>query len=65
VASFLLRKHDVIEWLIACGRDLGDVKNTKGEYWQDGEEYSALEIARKIENSEVVALLEDSWPIQP
>ena len=31
------RKHEVIEWLIASGRDLGDIKNKKGKrlgWWQ-------------------------------
>jgi len=46
----------VIEWLIASGRDLGDIKNKKGN-WQD-EEYSALEIAREFNNTEVVPELE-------
>ena len=49
--------HKVIEWLIASGRDLGDVKNKKGKYWRDGNEYTALEIARKENEAEVVALL--------
>ena len=34
-------KHDVIEWLIASGRDLGDIENTKGKSWNDGKDYSS------------------------
>ena len=45
----------MIEWLIACGRDLGDL-NKKGEL-KDGD-YTALEIARKMSRTEVVSLLE-------
>ena len=46
-----------IAWLIASGRDLGDVENKKGNDW-DGKDYTALEIARKEKSSEVVAVLE-------
>ena len=42
-------RHEVVEWLIASGRDLGDVKNKKGN-WDDGKDYTALEIARKRED---------------
>ena len=49
---------EVIECLIASGRDLGDVKNKKGEDWDDGEDYTALEIAREENMTEVVSLLE-------
>jgi len=37
--------HEVIEWLIASGRDLGDIENKKG-VWDDND-YTALEIARE------------------
>ena len=47
---------DALEWLIASGRDLGDVKNKKGN--DRGNEYTSLEIARKIQSMEVVSLLE-------
>jgi len=47
-------QYDVVEWLLASGRGLGDIKNTKGKLY-DGKEYAALEIAKK---SEVVSLLE-------
>ena len=47
----------VIEWLIASGRDLGDIKNKKGKD-PDGSEYSALEIARRENKTEVVSELE-------
>jgi len=50
-------RHEVIEWLIASGRDLGDVENKKGEHW-DGKYYTALEIAREYEKTEAVSLLE-------
>ena len=48
--------HKVIEWLITSGRDLGDAKNKKGKY--DGKDYTALEIARKQNKTEVVSVLE-------
>jgi len=50
-------KHEVIEWLVASGRDLGDVKNKKGKHWDDNE-YTALEIAREEDQTEAVSLLE-------
>jgi len=51
-------KHEVIEWLIASGRDLGDVMNKIGENW-DGEDFTALEIARKENEGEAVTVLEN------
>jgi len=48
-------RHEVLLWLIASGRNLGDL-NKKGV--SGGEEYSALEIARQNNNMKVVALLE-------
>ena len=51
-------RHEVIERLIAGGRDLEDVKNKKGTFWGNGKEYTALEIARKFEKTEVVGVLE-------
>ena len=51
--------HEVVEWLIASGRDLGDIKNSKGKW--DGKDYTALEIAKEdeeTEETEIVALLE-------
>ena len=50
-------KHEVIERLIASGRDLGDMMNKKGEHW-NGNDYSALEVARKYEEAEIVSVLE-------
>ena len=47
----------MVEWLIASGRDLGDVRNKKGKDWDD-KEYTALEIAREYEKTEAVSLLE-------
>jgi hypothetical protein len=49
--------NNIIEWLIASGRDLGDIKNTKGEYLEAGS-YTALEIAKRNWKSEVVSLIE-------
>ena len=49
-------KNKVIEWFIASGRDLGDVKNKKGKW--GGKDYTALEIAREKNKTEVVSLLE-------
>ena len=49
--------REVIEWLIASGRDLGDVRNKKGKYWF-GKDYTALEIARENKMSEVVSVQE-------
>ena len=47
---------EVIEWLIASGRDLGDIESKKG--MREGNEYSALEIARNEKNPDIVSLLE-------
>jgi len=49
--------HEVIKWLIASGRNLGNFETMKGEHF-DGKYYTALEIARKHEKGEVVSLLE-------
>ena len=57
-------KHEVIECLIASGRDLGDIKNKKGGDWWNGKDKTALEIAREEHKTKVVSL-KDSWPIQP
>jgi ankyrin repeat protein len=46
---------EVIEWLIASGRDLGDI-NLNGTDW-DGIDYTALEIARKHNMTNVASLL--------
>ena len=43
-ASYMGR-HEVVEWLVASGKDLGDINQTKGK-WRS-QEYSALEIARE------------------
>jgi len=48
---------EVIEWLIASGRDLGDL-NKRGKWDLEGNEYSALEIARRRNRGEVASLLE-------
>ena len=48
---------EVVEWLIASGRDLGDL-NQKGKSWAAGVEYSTLEIAREYGECEVVSVLE-------
>ena len=45
----------VVEWLIASGRELGDVLNKKGK-WCD-QDYSALEIAQTREKTQVAFLL--------
>jgi hypothetical protein len=47
---------EVIEWRIASGRDLGDF-NLKEKHW-DEMSYTALEIAKDRNNTEVVSLLE-------
>jgi len=47
----------LIEWLIASGRDLGDL-NKKGTDWGDDKDYTALEIAKRLQRSEVVSVLE-------
>ena len=49
---------EMIECLIASGRDLGDIENKKGTDWWDGKDYTALEIAREENHTEVVSLLE-------
>ena len=48
--------HEVIERLVASGKDLGDIKNKKGKVWV-GKDSTALEIARE-KRHEVVNLLE-------
>ena len=45
-------------WLIASGRDLGDVMNKKGKYWNDGQEHTALGLARARKKTEVASSLE-------
>ena len=27
--------HEVVEWLVASDRDLGDIENKKGKYWEN------------------------------
>ena len=46
----------MIEWLIASGRDLGDIENKKGKV-DYGNNYTVLEIARE-NKTEVVSVLE-------
>jgi hypothetical protein len=46
----------VVELLMASGRDLGDIKNTKAAW--GGKDYTVLEIARDRRYSKVVSLLE-------
>ena len=48
---------EVIERLIASGRDLGDVRNKTGKNF-DSKEYTALEIAREENRTEAAALLQ-------
>jgi len=48
-------RHEVIEWLIASGRDLGDLNKKRN--WR-GKDSTALEIARNFESTGVVSLLE-------
>ena len=55
-----MESHEMLQWLIASGRDLGD-PDMKGTSIFDGREYTALEMARllrKRERTAVVALLE-------
>jgi len=47
---------EVVEWLIASGRNLGDVKNKKGKW--DGRGYTTVEIAGVKQKSDVVSVLE-------
>jgi len=49
-------QHEVIERLIASGRDLGDFKNKKGKL--RGKSYTALGIARNNDEPEAVSVLE-------
>ena len=51
---------EVIEWLIVSGRDLGDIKNKKGNYWGDDKDYTALEIAGEHKWTKVMSLLKKS-----
>jgi len=48
----------VIERFIASGRDLGDVRNKTGKRWDGGKDYTALEIARVMNKTKVVSVLE-------
>jgi len=50
-------RHEVIELLIASGRDLGDIRNKKGKYGRSGY-FSALGIAKEKSWAEEVPLLE-------
>jgi len=49
--------YEMVEWFIASGRDLGDIKTKKGKSSGDGKKRSALAIARRQKNTEVVSLL--------
>ena len=57
MVDLLHGEHEVVEWLIASGRDLGDVKNKKGSFG-GLDEKTALDIARWRSNTKVVPLLE-------
>ena len=48
--------YEVIEWLIASGRDLEDIEHKKGKY--GGKDYTALEIARSRGSTEVASVLD-------
>ena len=48
-----LESHDLVEWLIASGKDFGDMDTQMGERG-----YTALEIARRGHRRQVVSLLE-------
>ena len=48
-------EHEVIEWLIASGKDIG-IENKKGKAF--GQDYTVLEIARERGKTEVMSLLE-------
>ena len=50
-------REGIIEWLIASGKDLGDL-NRKGKSSTLHKKYSAIEVARVRSHTEVVALLE-------
>jgi len=50
--------YEVIEWLIASGRDFGDFENKKGKSFLDDQSHSALEIARKQSKEEAASLLQ-------
>ena len=51
---------EVVELLIASGKNLGDVnqKGVRNNDWEEPEEYTALEIAREWEKKSTKALLE-------
>jgi len=53
-------RYEIIEWLIASGKDLGDIQNKKGRVW-DGRRWNyctALEISGQGKKSKTTALLE-------
>ena len=56
VVCCLLWKTGIDEWLIVSGRDLGDL-NKKGRHWE-GNDSTALEIAREKYRAAIVAILE-------
>ena len=53
-------KHEVIEWFIASGRDLGDIKNKKG----NGKAKATPPLILQESTSKVKLCLywKDSWP---
>ena len=52
------RRNEVVEWLIASGRDLGDIANQTGKRSLRGEKCTTLEIAKQAGNPKIVSVLE-------
>jgi len=55
-------KHEVIEWFIASGRDLGDIKNKKGN--GKAKATPPLILQESTSKVKLCRCLEDSWPAQ-
>ena len=47
-------KLEAVQWLIASGRDLGDIERKEGKDCRDRKYYTALEIARTKQRTEAV-----------
>jgi len=50
--------HEVIEYLLASGKELEDFERLRGMHVDDGKDYTALEIAREKNNTGTASLLE-------
>ena len=51
-------RYEVFEWLVASGRDLGDIENKKGRYAEMAKTTRPSKLQKKCKRTEVVSLLE-------